>query len=329
MSCYKPNLMQCRHDKLTGSLAYSFLGPANYEDPRSFGSYFDLESKDKFNFIVPCGHCVGCRMDYIRDWTHRMVYELIANNYQAIFVTLTYDNSHLPMCIDGPTLSKRDCQLFIKRLRKAFPDRKIRYYIAGEYGPITHRPHYHAIIYGLSLSDFSDLRKVGQNELKQPYYSSLKFASIWQNGFVQMSEVNYSTCSYVARYVTKKAYGLDLQEFAERQPEFNLSSRCPGIGFSMAPEVILSGDSYDYLALTDGQHTLSVPRSFYRHLKRNLEDLPADQRDYFLKKCYERSSDSNSRLVSNVAFFGLPFKDYLAKNCSKLVSNLRLLPQRK
>ena len=66
----------------------------------------------------------------------------------AYFVTLTYDNNHVPISEHGfPTLCKRDFQLFMKRLRFN-TGVKIKYYVAGEYGSTNHRPHYHAVIFG-------------------------------------------------------------------------------------------------------------------------------------------------------------------------------------
>ena len=73
----------------------------------------------------------------------------------ACFVTLTYDDEHLPRedrkvydwMIDQEVIFKnvpvhrvRDCQLFLKRLRKDNPDVKIRYFLVSEFGPRTLRP---------------------------------------------------------------------------------------------------------------------------------------------------------------------------------------------
>lgn len=46
--------------------------------------------------------------------------------------------------------SKRDAQLFLKRVRKnlsKYSDEKIRYYIVSEYGPKTFRAHYHVLFF--------------------------------------------------------------------------------------------------------------------------------------------------------------------------------------
>ena len=196
--------MRCTLDPDTGSLVYKFMGTAKFQDPRSFPSIEDLSVKGYYEFLIPCGKCAGCRLDYSKEWSDRMIIEL-KDNPKAIFVTLTYRNVDLPRGECGlPSLRVSDVQRFFKRLRKHFPDRRIRYYVAGEYGPRTHRPHYHGIIFGLTLSDFSDLRCFGVNELKQPYYTSPTFEKIWSHGFVQLSDVTYQTCAYVSRYCLKK-----------------------------------------------------------------------------------------------------------------------------
>lgn len=186
---------------------------------------------------VPCGHCIGCRLDKSRQWADRMMLEL-DHSKTAIFATLTYDPLNVPVACsldDGSvlfTLDKRDVQLFMKRLRKAFNGREIRFYLAGEYGSQTHRPHYHAILFGLSLSDFPDLRPVSLNSFGQLLYTSEKFYNIWKLGNVALAEVSWQTCAYVARYCVKKMSGDVSRETYDSfgvEPEFALMSRRPGI----------------------------------------------------------------------------------------------------
>ena len=100
---------------------------------------------------VPCGKCDGCRLDRSKRWADRMLLEFEAPAgslppRKALFLTLTYDDDHLPKvtCTDRQcrgNLSVRDTQLFIKRLRKFFYPRKLRYFLCGEYGGLTFRPH--------------------------------------------------------------------------------------------------------------------------------------------------------------------------------------------
>ena len=117
---------------------------------------------------IPCGKCIGCRLDYTRDWANRMMLEA-SYHEQNYFITLTYDDTHVPKsyyacpetgeALPSLTLSKRDIQLFLKRLRK-LTGQSFRYYLCGEYGSNTHRPHYHLIVFGLNLDDLKPLKQM-------------------------------------------------------------------------------------------------------------------------------------------------------------------------
>ncbi len=188
------------------------------------------------DIMIPCGGCVECRLAKSREWADRMMLEL-DHSKTAVFVTLTYRPDCVPVTMlddnDEPilTLDKRDVQLFLKRLRKRFEPREIRYYLCGEYGDTTQRPHYHAIIYGLSLSDFPDAFTVHRNDYNQYIYCSPMLADIWGKGFASIANVSWQTCAYVARYTMKKLTGdmADIYALRQQQPPFALMSRKPGI----------------------------------------------------------------------------------------------------
>lgn len=169
---------------------------------------------------IPCGKCIGCRLEYSKKWAIRCVHEaaMWENN---IFLTLTYDDDHLPQGDDGPTLVKRDFQLFMKRLRKKY-GKGIRFYGCGEYGEKYQRPHYHVIIFNLLLSDLVLVRNG-----KYPLYKDSSIGRLWINGFHSIGEVNFETSAYVARYILKKH---DKKDYGKREKEFVLMSRRPGIG---------------------------------------------------------------------------------------------------
>ena len=185
---------------------------------------------------IPCGKCIGCRLEYSRQWAIRCLLELKTSKC-AIFVTLTYDDAHLPQKIatynDGQikivnSLEPRDTELFFKRLRKEF-GQGIRYYLAGEYGYRNQRPHYHAIIYNLELDD-KVLYK--QNFRGDKMFTSEKFSKVWGKGFCVIGDVNYDTVAYTARYMVNKRKGTDAKEYYQEKgilPEFCRMSRRPGI----------------------------------------------------------------------------------------------------
>ena len=83
---------------------------------------------------IPCGQCIGCRLERSRQWAMRCVHEASLHE-QNSFITLTYDNDHLPV---GGSLNVEDMQKFWKRLRDHLFQRgysgKLRYFQCGEYG---------------------------------------------------------------------------------------------------------------------------------------------------------------------------------------------------
>ena len=333
MSCVNPNYIRVRVNDNDGTLCYTFQGSARHQDARQFGTYADLATRGWFNVLVPCRHCLGCRIDYSRMWANRMCLEL-KDNPTAIFVTLTYDNEHLPLVESSDpvasgsefvaTLSKRDFQLFFKRLRKAFPGKKIRYYLAGEYGKkFTKRPHGHAIIYGLGLSDFPDLYVDQYNKLGQPLFRSKKFEDIWQGGRCSISEVNFQTCAYVARYTLKKHYGDSRKELYGAEPEFNLSSRRPGIGLSQYEKIMDSYSDYVTFRTSDGVHTIPIPKAVIRTSREHNLHL-----DRCIEFCYNRLNISSQKLESELAWSEKSFHDYLCDNYKSLRDRIKLLEER-
>lgn len=146
---------------------------------------------------IPCGQCIGCRLEKSRQWALRCVHEASLHDNNQ-FITLTYDDDHLP---DDGNLKLRDYQLFMKRLRKKF-GKGIKYYHCGEYGDNFKRPHYHAILFNFDLPD-KKLYRDGDNKL----YTSEILEDIWGKGFAPVGEVTFDSAAYVSRYCTKKITG--------------------------------------------------------------------------------------------------------------------------
>lgn len=145
---------------------------------------------------VPCGRCIGCRLERSRQWAIRCMHEASLHD-ENCFLTLTYDEAHLPS--DGG-LRKRDMVLFNKRLRKHFKGRKIRYFQCGEYGDENKRPHYHSIVFGLDPADKVLYSETNGNRL----FVSETLNRIWGMGEVWIGAVTFESAAYVARYVMKK-----------------------------------------------------------------------------------------------------------------------------
>lgn len=181
---------------------------------------------------VACGQCLGCRIDYSQTWAARIVHEAALYDTNC-FITLTYNQENLP---PGGSLVKSDFQKFMKRLRKKFPKRNIRYYHCGEYGEQLERPHYHACLFNFQ---FPDQKLLGQNE-GNFLFTSETLSQLWPYGFSTIGELTYDSAAYVSRYVLKKVTGHMHDDHYMRcddygvaywlQPEYTTMSRRPGIG---------------------------------------------------------------------------------------------------
>lgn len=181
-------------------------------------------------FAVPCGQCIGCRLEYSRQWALRCVHEASLHDHNC-FLTLTYAPEHLPR--DGG-LDKRHFQLFVKRLRKR-SRAKLRYFMCGEYGEFK-RPHYHACLFGYQPPDAQLWKSTDTGDL----YTSEFLSDVWGKGFVTIGALTFESAAYVARYCLKKIKGEAAKNEYERvdpetgevfdiQPEYAGMSRRPGI----------------------------------------------------------------------------------------------------
>lgn len=176
-------------------------------------------------FLLPCSQCIGCRLERSRQWAVRCMHEasLYENN---CFLTLTYDNHHLP---ENKSLVLDDLQRFLKRLRKKYSSRKIRFYACGEYGDLYKRPHYHVCLFNF---DFED-KKLFKSRNDIRLYTSDILQSLWNYGLSSVGSLTFESAAYVARYITKKITGKDAKDYyKDRKPEFNTMSRRGGIGQS-------------------------------------------------------------------------------------------------
>ena len=271
------------------------VNPSGKTHWKMIGLATELDFNDPDRQIVPCGHCINCRLAYSRQWADRLMLEKEYHE-DAWFVTLTYNPFFVPTSyfVDENTgelmpaysLVKRDVQLFMKRLRE-LSGQKIRFYAAGEYGGKTFRPHYHLIIFGLHLDKDHDLYNpryghsgftLWQSRLVERAWSKILFDRVWPIGNVSVAPVNWQTCAYVARYVTKKLDGEMAQyyEYFNIERPFSLMSRKPGIAkqyYLDHPEFMEKGSVF--LSTPDGSKKIRVPKYFDRLFEVDFPDESA------------------------------------------------------
>lgn len=163
---------------------------------------------------VPCGRCIGCRLERSRQWAIRCVHEASLHKDNC-FITLTYNDENLPA---DRGLHYEHFQLFMKRFRKAIAPAKIRFYMCGEYGEDLGRPHFHACIFGFDFPDRKLWRKSGA---KSNLYRSAMLEQLWTFGYSSVGDVNFESAAYVARYIMKKISGEAAESHYTRFRPFN------------------------------------------------------------------------------------------------------------
>lgn len=203
-----------------------------------------------------CGQCIGCRIERSRHWAIRCVHE--ASLYEDnCFITLTYSPQHLPA--DG-SLCLEHFQKFMKRLRKKFAPRIIRFFHCGEYGETFERPHYHACLFNFDLLD----RVLFKRKDNICLYTSEILQALWPYGFVTVGNVTFESAAYVARYIMKKITGEHSDGwYAGRKPEYITMSRRPGIGADWYKK--FSSDVFPSDEVVLNGKVLTVPK-FYAKL---------------------------------------------------------------
>jgi len=177
---------------------------------------------------IPCGQCVGCRLERSRQWAVRLVKESRCHD-RSSFLTLTYDDKNLPRLPNGlPTLVLEDIQLFMKRLRKHFSPHPLRFFQCGEYGEKNGRPHHHMILFGQAFD--KDRQPIEDSRSGFPQWESPLLTKLWKKGRCTIQEFAFDNAAYTARYALKKITGsAGKLHYKGRKPEFITMSRNPGI----------------------------------------------------------------------------------------------------
>lgn len=288
-----------------------------------------LETLDDFQIIdkqtgeiypmfiaVPCNHCIICNSKKANEWSFRALCESVSYPALPYFVTLTYDNLHLPKY----GLYKRDVQLFMKRLRVSLDrlgvDHNIRYFICGEYGRNTHRAHYHAIFWNWPKDErFNCVTKVE------------KFVSkCWQNGFTYVLPCDKGGINYVMKYMRKKCFVPD----GMVEPFFLSSRKNGGIGAAYAREKM------DFYRKNPECTEISVKSVFDGSIK--TITLPSYFRDIFfprvsrlIPKFIRDGYKQFGRLVSQSYCLDrsccvVPFASHTVGDCSRISTCYGFLP---
>lgn len=184
---------------------------------------------------LPCSSCSICRRSRAKNWATRLQLERMFHE-NATFVTLTYRDEEVKDIssvwrADRPvvgTLVPKDAQKWLRRLRKVVPS-PIRFFLVGEYGDSSQRPHYHAALFGVPNCIYGKTR----THVKECCGPCQIVQRTWDKGHTYLGELNEATASYITGYVTKKWTREDQwtkEKLKGRHPEFARMSLKPGIG---------------------------------------------------------------------------------------------------
>ncbi|UDN67842.1 replication initiator protein [robinz microvirus RP_144] len=234
----------------------------------------------KSGIQVPCGKCFPCLRARSREWAFRSTHEQFSH-VNSSFITLTYSDENLPKDSDTgmPCLVKDDYQRFFKRVRKA--GHRFRYLAAGEYGPRTLRPHYHAVLYGLN-------------------FTAPALQKFWPYGFVSTRCLATSDLAggYVASYTLKKS--ADVVPVAENLRPFIAMSNGIGREFALKHARTIMKRGYMYFH----EFKIKIPRYYLKLFEFHYPDLFLDflkQRDSNYSAAPTREEQYASELA-DIAF---------------------------
>ena len=195
------------------------LHPITINNPRYGKLIRGSRGKPEPKYIeVPCGKCVACLSKRRQEWCFRLKQEQKAS-LTSWFVTLTYDDEHLPTLQQAKEYNnslrlsvrksgndqimehfqKWHVQKFMKLLRDKYksyvPDPyKIRYFCVSDYGGKFGRLHYHLLLFNFPLSAASATRLAISECIQK----------IWKKGGVYVGTVTDKSINYTCKYVLQR-----------------------------------------------------------------------------------------------------------------------------
>lgn len=212
--------------------------------------------------VVPCGKCEICQKNKSAEWATRLQHESYYWEHKQ-FITLTYKTTQLDLNNGNYELNHKHFQNFMKRLRKELKV-KIRFFMCGEYGKKTLRPHFHAILFGYRTSFDNMYPFDGQ-------YRDLFLEKIWGFGTVVVGKVTTETIYYTVGYMVKNI-GSDTEELMGLKKPYCRQSK--GLGEQYAYDNI---EKIRILALTTNGKTTPVPRYYLKKIKDKMPWFSVDK----------------------------------------------------
>lgn len=219
---------------------------------------------EKRGIDVPCGRCYECVKRRRNDWYIRCLLESRHRRY-TYFGLLTYKEV-------GSSLEKRDVQLFLKRLRSY--GYQLSYLIAGEYGELRKRPHWHCLFFSDERINFSHISKA--------WTGGYEGSSSNVSGWIRFEPIRTARS---IRYTVKYLYKYD-----GTCSKFELMmSKNPAIGHSFLKNHRFFLERESATFSIDGRVT-AMPRYFKRKFFDDYPDIKQKVNDALAAKVVEIAS---------------------------------------
>lgn len=163
-------------------------------------SSYLLDSKNGEAFhlyqFVPCGKCAACNASLMHSYIQRCQFQMEQDKLPSYFVTLTYNDEHLPLANDEnntPVVNRRHVTLFLKRLTRILGT-PIKYFVVSEYGKLNKRPHYHLLLFGIP-------QMLGPTPTRQDYLVNKYVQYCWREPERHKHKIGFVTFDeYVKQY---------------------------------------------------------------------------------------------------------------------------------
>lgn len=260
-----------------------------------------------WTFPADCGKCLKCLIKRKAQWSFRMVEEK-RMSFSSYFVTLTYDDIHLPWGDGVSTVNKNDHKEFIKKLKyyeqekllhvrkyisaeelerkknNIKEDGKFKYYGVSEYGDLKGRAHWHYILF--NVRDIANINTAWTTTL---YDSENKPYNGEPKGKVQIDDCNVNTIDYVLKYMVKDHTN---QDYSNREKEKSFMSKGLGLG-------MVNDEFIDYINRVNGNtvvnqrgRELPLPR-YYR--KKFVKEENKERKNLYINQQIQKTEKKEEK----------------------------------
>lgn len=262
----------------------------------------EIWGKQPYQDVVPCGRCYACLSNKRKEWVFRAKQET-KTSHNATVVTLTYSEENVPYTDEGlQSLNDKDTELFMKRLRrkKEYQQKKhkydhplwtspIRFYLVGEYGTKTFRPHYHALLWNVP------------DDIVQ------EIPNIWGLGHVKIDSMNEKAISYVMKYVITRNDPKNPNGMRRVVQEYARMSRKPGIGYSFVEsnpnykKGYVEVDGYKQSLPTYYKNLLGLDKNidYLEKVSKELKETEERRKQKYLSKGYDPEAEHELRQLNH------------------------------